>query len=310
MTPKQREAQDALLRYGTQQKAADALGISRSSLRGRLRESNEIQSPNILKHPANSILITVVGDTHDAPWQADKIRFYQIGKHVNDRKSDQIIQLGDMASFDSLNSHIDNATVGGKKKRPLYSDFLSLEAALDQMNLGLNSHRPDKHITKGNHEQRVRRFENEHPELEGILVNELNDIFSDRGWSYSDFGEMYYVDGVGFTHVPLNKMGKPYGGKTSVLQIANDAVHDIVFGNSHNNARITVPKLGGSSVTVVNAGCAMPQGHIESYAKHSLTGWWWGVMDMVIAHGRIVSVSEVSMAELDSRYGDRIAYKS
>lgn len=305
MTPKQREAQDALLRHGTQEAAAAALGISRSSLRDRLRASKEVQAPAILSLGQSSLRVVAVGDTHDSPWQSDKSRFFQIGKHAAERQADVIVQLGDMASFDSLNSHVDNASVGGKKKRPLYSDFLSLEAALDELNLGLGSHKPEKHLTKGNHEQRIRAFENAHPELEGLLVAEHDEILASRGWSSSDYGAIHYVDGVGFTHVPLNKLGKPYGGKTSVMQIANDSMCDLVFGNSHNLARFTVPKIGGHSVTVVNAGCALPQGHVEAYARHSLTGWWWGVLDIVIAHGRIASVSETSMAELAERFEEK-----
>lgn len=290
---------------GNVTKAARELGIPRSTLRSRLKKSGAMASKNcapaLLSNPVGSSLVTVIGDAHDAPWQSDKSRFRHFGMHASDRRSDYIVQLGDIATFDSLNSHIENSSAAGKKKKPIFSDFLSLEAALDELNDGLGKHEIQRHLTKGNHEQRVRAFENAHPELEDILVNELDGIFEDRGWSHSPYGALHFIDGVAFTHVPLNKLGKPYGGKTSMLQIANDAMHDIVFGNSHNLSRVTIPKIG-SSVTIVNAGCSLPQGHIEGYARHSLTGWWYGILDIVISKGRIASVSEVSIAELSHRY--------
>jgi len=43
MTPEQKQAVDALAKYGSQRKAANALGISRSSLRCRLRYAKMYQ---------------------------------------------------------------------------------------------------------------------------------------------------------------------------------------------------------------------------------------------------------------------------
>lgn len=296
---------------GNISRTAKELGISRSTLRERLRKAGirqapnnpkEIQAPQILSFPRDSIRILAIGDVHDTPKQQDKSRFEWMGKHAAARRIDGVVQLGDIASFDSLNGHIENDSIGGKHKPSFLMDCLSLKCGLDNFNDGLGGHICEKHITLGNHEQRVFRFENATPEMEGVLRSDFEGVLNGAGWSSSPYGAFYFIEQVGFTHVPLNRMGKPYGGKTAARNIANDALHDVVYGNSHCSEKIVAAKLGSMSITVVNAGCALPNGHIEGYARHNLTGWWWGVVELVIARGKIASVSETSMAELAHLY--------
>ena len=39
----------------------------------------------------------------------------------------------------------------------------------------------------------------------------------------------YFIGDVGFTHSPLNTMGKAYGGMYAENQIARDSLHDVVL---------------------------------------------------------------------------------
>ena len=89
------------------------------------------------------------------------------------------------------------------------------------------------HICLGNHELRVHKFEEKIPEIQGMMKKELYDSFYDYGWTVSEYGEFKYVGGVAFVHAPLNIMGREYGGKNAEVQIANDSLHDLVFGHTH-----------------------------------------------------------------------------
>jgi hypothetical protein len=114
-----------------------------------------------------------------------------------------------------------------------------------------------------------------------------------------------FLGGVGFIHAAINRLNKTYGGKTAENTIANDAVFDHVIGHSHVRREHRAPKLGPSKhVTVLNLGCALPQGHVESYMLHgSTTGWWFGVHELLIQNGQITDTNAISMAELERRYG-------
>lgn len=48
----------------------------------------------------------------------------------------------------------------------------------------------------------------------------------------------------------------------------------------------------------------MPWGDMESYAKHSLTGWWYGVVPMTVQGGVITDLNFVSMLTLRARFSD------
>jgi hypothetical protein len=126
----------------------------------------------------------------------------------------------------------------------------------------------------------------------------------DYGWTYSPYKEFYFVGDVGFTHSPINGMGKAYGGMYSENQIARDALHDVVFGHTHKRLDKAFPKMGNQFLTIINLGCSLPQGHIEEYAKHSLTGWSYGVYDIYIKDGRIDQRTWIPINNLIEEYGE------
>lgn len=55
---------------------------------------------------------------------------------------------------------------------------------------------------------------------------------------------------------------------------------------------------------MVEVGCAMPWGAMEHYARHSLTGWWFGVVPMTVNAGQITDLEFKSMISLRARYSD------
>lgn len=245
-----------------------------------------------------------IGDAHDAPG-LPKDRFRWIGRYVKRSKPDMLGQIGDFATLDSLNTHIPNENYSGKAKPTFITDMVSFNEALSEMDLpdGL-----ERHCTLGNHERRLYLFEERAPEAYGMMQCEMQKVFERHKWTFSPYGQITYYGGVGFVHAALNRLGKTYGGKTAEQTIANDSVHDLVIGHSHVERRIRAPKLGGNNaVQIINLGCALPEGHVEEYAHHSLTGWSYGIADITIQHGRIQSYSFVTMAELEDRYARRAA---
>lgn len=244
----------------------------------------------------------VIGDAHDSP-PIPKERFEWIGSYINETKPDIVVQIGDFCTLDSLNSHIPNESYQGKAKPSFIADMVSFNQALGALDSKLN-YKCEKHCTLGNHERRLYHFEDRAPEAYGMMQAELQGVFDRYGWTISEYGLITYYGGVGFVHAALNRLGKTMGGKTAEVTIANESTHDLVVGHSHVERIHRAPKIGvGNFVQILNVGCALPDGHVESYATHALTGWSWGIMDITIQHGHISDRQWVSMARLEEKHG-------
>ncbi len=247
--------------------------------------------------------LIVIGDAHDSPSLPDKSRFRWMGRLVAERTVDAVLQIGDFASMDSLSRHDANDTLRGKLKPSFLEDIRSFKDALSAFDEGLNGYKVEKHCTLGNHEDRALSFENRTPEIAGLVESNAFTVLGDANWTFSPYGAWTFYGGVGATHSPLNIMGKAYSGLYSENQISRDSVHDVIFGHTHKRVERPYPKLNHQQLTVLNVGCSLPHGHVEPYAKHSLTGWTWGVYEVEIERGRIQKAHWIPMLELEERYG-------
>jgi hypothetical protein len=246
--------------------------------------------------------VVAIGDTHDQP-NMDKERFKWIARHCVDVKPHRIIQIGDFCSWDSVSTHEQPGTIGHASRPSFINDLESCEEAmrlfLKEMG-GLETH---MELLAGNHEDRIHRFENKTPETVGALYMQFEQVCAQYRWRLHDYGHWLFVDGVGFTHVPKNIMGKPYGGQNSENSIANHATHSIVFGHTHRATFRKAPKIGiNNSIEVLNLGSAMPDGYIAKYAGTATSGWSYGIFDLSIKGGHIVSHRFIDMTELREKY--------
>ncbi len=296
---------------GSKRAAAEKLGISRGTLQYHLKriigpeEPNE-KSPTITVKPTFRIQqraigsdyngrVLAIGDCHDSPEMPDKTRFSAMGALARKLEVDSIVQIGDFTSLDSMSSHEGNETLKGRAKPSFMTDMISFQEALKAFDKGLDGYDCPKHITLGNHEARLFSFVNKHPEVANLLDEMLYGPIEDHGWTCGPYGEFYFIGDVGFTHAPLNIMGKAYGGQQSENAIARDALHDVVYGHTHKRLDKTFPKMGAEKITIINLGTSLPTDHIEDYAKHSLTGWSYGVYLIDIKDGRIHEQQWISM---------------
>ena len=251
-----------------------------------------------------SYLVIGIGDAHDSPGIPDKSRFRWLGAFAADIKPDWVVQIGDMFTMDSLCSYERNDSLRGKSKPAFMEDMVSGEAALAAFDGGLNDYQCDKHVTLGNHEDRVWSFTDRTPEAEGMMQLELDRLLARHGWTYSLYGMPWYLGGVALIHTPMSIMGRPIGGELSGNSVTLKATHDWVYGHDHRGSFYRRPKIGvNNSVSALDLGCALPQGHIEDYAKIATTGWTYGAWEIRISKGRIQSAKEHTMQELEERYG-------
>jgi predicted phosphodiesterase len=251
----------------------------------------------------NVTRVVVVADTHTNP-NLQNHRASHIGKFVADHAPDYLVHLGDWADWEFASRFEDWSSLHGRERSPFKDELDDFVSFVERLSTPIaHMSKPPKLVTTlGNHDERVWLFENTHPEMEGMMWAELEAALGD--WKIYPFKQYAFVGGVGFTHVPINKMGKPYGGRTSANQIANDASFSIVYGHTHEQHYINRPKLGPSNaVSIFNCPAALPQGYVKPYAMLATTGWSYGVSTLEISDGRILSHAVTSMELLERRYG-------
>lgn len=250
--------------------------------------------------------ICVIPDAHDAPNLSNKARFAWIGRWIAEEEPDYVIQLGDIASFDSVTKHAGIGTLEAKGLPTLKDDLHSLHEALDLLGRQIKGLSTKLIITLGNHEHRIWRAENEVPALSGLGSDAFERLLKDHKWQARPYGEIHKIEGVGFVHHAINGIGRAYGGKTAVMRVASDSSLSLVHGHSHVRSGVDVARIGAplGAIRCVSAGCALPWGHVEDYAKHSNTGWWWGVLSLRVSKGVIFDENWISMQTLSRRYAD------
>lgn len=251
-----------------------------------------------------TIRVCAIGDVHDSATMP-KDRFKWFGRHIAKTRPDKVVQIGDLGDFHSCSSHEPIGSLTAALKPSFKRDLESLEEALGLIHNEIAGSGIQLHVVEGNHEDRVYRFQNLHPEADGMFVSALQDVFARYDWRAKPYGEFLFIGGVGFVHAPKTIMGRAYGGKNSEQQIGNDALFSIVFGHTHRAVFKQIPKIGPQQhIEVLNLGSAMPTGYVAPYAGTATTGWSYGVFDLELRAGHIVGHNFISMDSLRSMYGD------
>lgn len=257
--------------------------------------------------PVGETRVLVIGDLHQDPRHPHRLEVLTwMARYASEHRYERIIQVGDWSTFDSVNMHDDNRSLAARTKPSIRDDLDNLRQSHNAFRRGIDpDYRPKLDFLLGNHEHRVERFENSNPEAHGTFTLARDETFLQFGWRTRPYGELFYLDGVAFTHHPTNGAGRAYGGKSGPNRAANESTVPVVSGHTHRRQVHDAPKIGPIDViSMVEVGCGLPYGEVESYAKHGLTGWWHGVVPMTIRSGVITDLNFVSMLTLRDRYSD------
>lgn len=256
--------------------------------------------------PSNAaVRVFLWGDAHDSPSIPDKSRFRHAGLLASELKPHYIIDIGDTLDLDSLSSHAFACSVDDRQRPGFLAELDSLDLALSAFHETAPSHLeiPRYHLN-GNHCYRANRFERNNPTTEGVYTLPLAQIFARYGFSEKAYKEWLFIEGVGFTHAPIDGRGREYSGLTADQTVARESTYSVVWGHTHRSNRVRRHKLGiGNGVDVFNTGTFLPQGYIKQYAGLSQTGWSYGVHELTLRDGQIESARSWSTLELAERYG-------
>jgi hypothetical protein len=248
------------------------------------------------------IRVLGIGDVHKKPGRTDE-PIILAARHAAETRPDYVAQIGDWLSLDSCSFHPAKGSAKDSNRPSFASEIEAGEESLDAFDRNC-PHDIRRLITLGNHEHRAWRVADADPRLAGDFPLRVEQLFARYRWQTHLYGKMAYIGGVGLIHVPLNQMGREYGGKNSENAIGNDATHSLIWGHDHRFRSKTVPKIGpNNKISLCNLGTNMPHGVVEDY-NVGLTGWTYGVVDIRIQGGLIVSAKFHDQMELKERYGD------
>lgn len=141
-----------------------------------------------------------------------------VGNYIVEKRPDTLICIGDFADIPSLSSY-DRFKRSAENMRYQY-DIDAARDAMEKLMTPLNKAQffPDKHLTFGNHEQRIVRATDENPALHGKLG--LEDLgFEEWGWETHPFLEVVELDGIEYSHYfTSGAMGRPVSSAAALLR--------------------------------------------------------------------------------------------
>lgn len=252
------------------------------------------------------ITVLCIPDRHNDPRFPHRLACSKwIAQEGSARRPDWVVCLSDEGTYDSVSRHVKRGTHESKGIPTIKDDLDNFE----EMERAFESGRapdwkPKKVRTMGNHPGRLYAWENENPESYGTHTARYEQINKAFGWNLRPHKEVYYIGGVGFTHAPVNGLGKLMGGKTAAHRAGALLCSSLVHGHTHVLSTYNDPKLDPrGAIMVYSPGCALPWGEYEDYTDGSPRGWWWGIAFLTICNGIITDKDEVSMKTLQERYG-------
>lgn len=157
-----------------------------------------------------------------------------LSKYIWKHQPQHIIHIGDHWDFPSLSSYASSMESEGRR---LYDDleggFNAFKRIMATTNIEnekriYKKYKPQKHFLMGNHEQRLKRYIDSHPVLEGCF--DLPKFIEDQGWEVHNMNDPLWVHDIAFNHYMENPMsGRPVGG--NIENKLNKFPHSFVHGH-------------------------------------------------------------------------------
>jgi predicted phosphodiesterase len=243
-----------------------------------------------------AVKVIVIGDAHVDEDQS-LARFKALGKYIKDTPHDVVVSIGDFMSMNCLSDWDRNKRMKMEGKR--YAKEVSAG------NVALDHFAPScKKLVyvKGNHENRLDRYFEVDPTFQGINSLEKDLMFKERGIVPVEYKSNYDINGVSFTHIPINGVGKPISNPNVCKKALSLYHNSVVFGHTHTldhcaEHRQNAPHLNQA----LAVGCFFE--HVDDYAKGSKTDYWRGIVTLNIYHRNRFDYSTLSLSNLRKKYG-------
>lgn len=255
----------------------------------------------------------VIGDPHSDP-MFPNTRFKALGNYLAVNQPDNIVNLGDFLSLDSVSSHTTKKPLLREGRR--LSDDLEhgreayefMMKPVNQLNRIRSTHKkrkynPNKIWHNGNHEDRVFRYLTEQPELLGVLNHhDILDLEKD-GWDIKKYRQYSSYEGILFTHIPqCKRVNQPISGEYVARRAADGHSSTVIFGHTHRFCIHDSKKNGAETNYGISAGWFGD--YIPEYVQGNEDNcdWWGGILELThTAPGKII-ITPIDMDTLKKEY--------
>lgn len=254
----------------------------------------------------------VIGDAHISEGQ-ELSRFIKAGKLIADQQPDNVVIIGDFLSFncfsewdrnkrrkmegrryeleikagnEALNNlikpSVDHNVLMRKRKKPLYV--------------------PRSFYIEGNHENWQERYLDHDPTFAG-QIDYVRDLgLRGRGFDHYRYKDRAVIDGVSFTHVPIDGRGKPIGEPNSTRKATNIYSGSVAYGHTHAVGYQLVRKTDSTrDQYILNVGCFFE--HTDNYAAGAKNDYWRGLVLMHHYGDGEFDIETINIKRLNSLYG-------
>lgn len=223
-------------------------------------------------------------------------------------KPDVIVHLGDNWDMHSLSSYAkpgslekegtriaDDVQAGNEAMERLFAPQLA------ETQRRRDKHRvrwePERHVLRGNHEDRIRRVVDENPQLEGIVSMDM--LYTPEGAQVHDFLELVEIDGITYSHFFANThSGRPVGG--SIDNRLNKIGRSFVQGHEQGFLYGVRQYPGSTTRHGLVAGSFYL--HDESYRGLQSNSEWRGIVVLNEVHDGKYDIMPLSMDYLRRKF--------
>lgn len=215
----------------------------------------------------------IIADTQVKP-NADMTYLKALSNYILEKKPDVIVHIGDHFDMESLSSYDrgKRAFEGRRVKADLEAGYAGMEALMSSFKDAKN-YKPRMVFCLGNHEERIDRFSNDHPELTGFLGTDMLNL-ERFGWEVFPFLKPVEIDGIFYVHYLSNPFnGRPYGG--NALNQLKAVGRSFVVGHKQCLDIAIKPTLDGRMQLGIINGAFYP--HFEEYKGYQNNNHFRGI---------------------------------
>ena len=254
--------------------------------------------------------VLVIPDAH-VDEEIDFDRFVLASKLIKDTLPDNIVIIGDFLTLNCLSRWDRDKRQKMEGRRYLNEiqngnialDCLLYEVECENLRRRNNKkalYKPNIVYVEGNHEDRCTRYLEHDPTFEGHISIPKDLCLEERDITWVPYREYYYIDGVGFTHIPHNKI-QPISGVDICRKASQVTVNSIVFGHTHSLNVAAYHKEGQPHLQqILNVGCFISKK--EDYVQGRVTDYWRGLVLMDIWKPGRFDFTLYSMGRLERMY--------
>lgn len=237
----------------------------------------------------------VIGDSHVDDNQK-LTRFKALNSVIRHTEGlTHVISIGDFLSLNALSGWDRNKRLLLENRR-YSSEIRAGNEALSLLQKGVDKKLVWVYI-EGNHENRATRYCEEFPEMEGTVDVRRNLNLDDRGFLWVPYKEAYNLNGVSFTHIPINGMGKPIGNPNVAHKALQLYGNSVVFGHTHTLDHAGLHRKNSPHLQqALSVGCFFE--HVEEYAKGSMTNFWRGIVLLDLYSRNRFDINTMSMRRI------------